>query len=86
MKIIGLIGLLAIVACWIPQTLDVLKTGRVNMKLSFLILYLIGSIALSIYAIGDFIFLTLNLLAAIGSAINLYYKVSPRKPGLKEAE
>ncbi len=86
MKIIGLIGLLAIVACWIPQTLEVLRTGRVNMKFSFLILYLLGSVALTIYAVGDAIFLTLNLLAAVGSAINLYYKIHPRKPGLKEAK
>lgn len=86
MNIIGLIGLLAIVACWIPQTLEVLRTGRVNMKLSFLVLYLVGSIALTIYAVGDAIFLILNLLAAIGSAINLYYRISPRKPKLKEAE
>ncbi len=86
MKIIGLIGLLAIVACWIPQTFDVLKTGRVNMKLSFLILYFVGSVALSIYALGDMIFLILNLLAAIGSAINLYYSFFPRRTGLKEAE
>ncbi len=82
MKIIGLIGLLAIVACWIPQTLDVLRTKRANMKLSFLILYFVGSIALTIYAIGDPIFVTLNLLTTVGSAINLYFKVFPKKPEL----
>ena len=86
MKIIGLIGLLAIVACWVPQTFDVLKTGRVNMKLSFLILYLIGSIALTIYAMGDVIFVTLNLLVALGSAINLYYRFFPRKTKLMEVK
>ncbi|MCL4538071.1 MAG: hypothetical protein M1378_00460 [Bacteroidetes bacterium] len=86
MKIIGLIGLIAIVACWVPQTFDVLKTGRVNMKLSFLILYFIGSIALTIYALDDAIFLTLNLLVALGSAISLYYSFFPRKPRLKEVE
>ncbi len=81
MKLIGLIGLLAIVACWIPQTLEVLKTGRANMKLSFLILYLLGSIALTIYALGDAIFVTLNLLTTVGSAINLYYKLLPKRTG-----
>lgn len=78
--------MLAIVACWVPQTYDVLKTGRVNMKLSFLILYLIGSIALTIYALDDVIFLTLNLLVALGSAINLYYRFFPRKSKLMEVE
>ena len=84
MKIIGLIGLLAIVACWVPQTFDVLKTGRVNMKLSFLILYFIGSIALTIYALGDAIFVTINVLTTMGSAINLYYKMFPGRQESKE--
>lgn len=84
MKIIGLIGLLAIAACWIPQTFEVLKTRQVDMKLSFLILYLTGSIALTVYAIDDIIFLTLNLLVSVGSAINLYYKIFPGRPELKE--
>ncbi len=45
------------------------------MKLSFLLLYFSGSIALTIYAIGDPIFVTLNLLTTIGSAVNLYFKI-----------
>jgi lipid-A-disaccharide synthase-like uncharacterized protein len=79
LKIIGLIGLIAIVACWIPQTLEVMKTKRSSMKLSFLLLYFTGSIALTVYAIGDPIFVTLNLLTTIGSAINLYFKAFPGK-------
>jgi lipid-A-disaccharide synthase-like uncharacterized protein len=75
LKIIGLIGLIAIVACWIPQTLEVLRTRHSSMKLSFLLLYFLGSIALTIYALGDPIFVTLNLLTTIGSAINLYFKI-----------
>ncbi len=85
MKIIGLIGLLAIVACWIPQTLEVLRTRRANMRLSFLIPYLVGSIALTVYALRDPIFLTLNLLTTVGSAINLYYRIFPSKPELTES-
>ncbi len=75
MKIIGLIGLVAIVVCWIPQTLEVARTRHSSMKLSFLLLYFSGSIALTIYAIGDPIFVTLNLLTTIGSAVNLYFKI-----------
>ncbi len=82
MKLIGLIGLIAIVACWIPQTFEVLRTRRANMRLSFLILYFFGSIALTIYALGDPIFVTLNLLTTLGSAINLYFKIFPGKPEL----
>jgi lipid-A-disaccharide synthase-like uncharacterized protein len=81
MKLIGLVGLFSIAACWVPQTLEVLKTGQANMKLSFLILYLLGSIALTIYALGDAVFVTLNLLTTVGSAINLYYKILPKKTG-----
>lgn len=77
MKIIGLIGLLAIVACWIPQTIDVLRKKKVDMKMSFLILYFIGSVSLTIYAVGDVIFFILNFLTTIGSAINLYFKLFP---------
>ncbi|HEY9165639.1 MAG TPA: hypothetical protein VIS48_05705 [Candidatus Kryptonia bacterium] len=79
MKIVGLIGLMAIVACWIPQTLEVIKTRRSDMKLSFLLLYFAGSIALTVYAAGDPIFVTLNLLTTIGSAINLYFKFFPAR-------
>ncbi len=82
MKIIGLIGLVAIVACWIPQTLEVLKVKHSQMNLSFLILYFVGSVALTIYAIGDLVFVALNVLAAIGSAINLYFKIfAPQQSG-----
>ncbi len=84
MKIIGLVGLLAIVACWIPQTFEVLKTKRADMSTSFLIFYFVGSIALTIYALGDAIFLTLNLLTSIGSAINLYYKMFPKTEEVEE--
>lgn len=79
MKIVGLIGLLAIVACWIPQTLAVVRTKHSDMRLSFLLLYFFGSIALTIYAIGNPIFVSLNLLTTIGSAVNLYYKAFPGK-------
>ena len=75
MKIVGLIGLFAIVVCWIPQTLQVIKSKHSDMNLSFLTLYFLGSIALTIYAIGDPIFVTLNLLTTLGSAINLYFKI-----------
>ena len=71
--------MVSIVACWIPQTFEVVKVKRSRMNYSFLVLYLVGSIALTIYAIGDLIFVILNLLAALGSAINLYYKAFPKE-------
>jgi uncharacterized protein with PQ loop repeat len=86
MTLAGIIGLTAIVACWIPQTYEVIRTRKTDMKLSFLILYLTGSIALTIYALGDAIFVTLNLLTTAGSAINLYFRLFPQKPRLSEVK
>lgn len=79
MKIVGLIGLTAIVTCWIPPAYGVIRSGRSEMKLSFLLFYFAGSVALTIYALGDPIFVTLNLLTTVGSAINLYFRFFPRR-------
>ncbi|MCS7230178.1 MAG: PQ-loop repeat-containing protein [Candidatus Kryptonium sp.] len=75
---LGFIGLIAIVICWIPQTYESIKRGYTSMNLYFLLIYFIGSLSLTIYAIGNFVFFTLNLLASIGSLINLYLKFFPR--------
>ena len=80
MKIIGTIGLIAIAACWIPQTIETIRAKRTDVKLSFLLLYLLGSLSLTIYAvlIHDVIFVVLNSIATIESGVNLYYKAFPR--------
>ncbi len=75
---LGLIGLIAIVICWIPQTYESVRRGYTTINLYFLLIYFVGSLSLTIYAFGDFVFFTLNLLAAIGSLINLYFKFFPR--------
>ncbi|CUS77151.1 PQ-loop repeat-containing protein [Candidatus Kryptobacter tengchongensis] len=75
---LGLIGLVAIVVCWIPQTYESIKRGYTNMNLYFLLIYFIGSLSLTIYAIGNYVFFTLNFLASVGSLINLYFKFFPR--------
>ncbi|MEE9224823.1 MAG: lipid-A-disaccharide synthase N-terminal domain-containing protein [Bacteroidota bacterium] len=74
---IGIIGLVSIVACWIPQTIETIKTKRCNIKLSFLVLYLVGSVSLTVHAyfIGDLVFMILNSIATGEAAVNLYYKV-----------
>ncbi|MGB9773823.1 MAG: lipid-A-disaccharide synthase N-terminal domain-containing protein [Bacteroidota bacterium] len=80
MKIIGTIGLIAIAACWIPQTIETVRAKRTDVKLSFLLLYLVGSLSLTVYAllIHDVIFIVLNSIATIESGVNLYYKAFPR--------
>ena len=78
---IGLIGLICIVAAFIPETIQTIKEGKVKIPYPFLILYLIGTLLLTTYAfiLKDNIFLVLNGLLALESAINLYYKAFPRK-------
>jgi lipid-A-disaccharide synthase-like uncharacterized protein len=82
MQIIGYIGLIAIIVCWIPQSLETIKLGRCPVNLWFLILSVVGSLSLAVYAIsiGDSIFGTLNSVTTFGALLNLYYKLFPRKP------
>ncbi|MCI0708460.1 MAG: lipid-A-disaccharide synthase N-terminal domain-containing protein [Ignavibacteriae bacterium] len=81
MQIIGYIGLVAIVICWVPQSIETIKLGRCPINFWFLVLSVIGSIGLAIYAIdlGDPVFGTLNSLTTVGALLNLYYKLFPRK-------
>ena len=81
MQWVGYIGLVAIVICWVPQSLETIKLGRCPVNLWFLVLSIIGSIGLAVYAlsIGDPIFGTLNALTTVGALLNLYYKLFPRK-------
>lgn len=81
MHIIGYIGLVAIIVCWIPQSIETIKLGRCPVNLWFLILSVIGSASLAVYAIniGDAIFGTLNSVTTFGAFLNLYYKLFPRK-------
>jgi lipid-A-disaccharide synthase-like uncharacterized protein len=80
MQVIGYIGLAAIVICWIPQSLETIKLGRCPVNLWFLVLSVIGSASLAIYAlgIGDPIFGVLNSLTTVGALLNTYYKLFPR--------
>src|SRR5574337_854942 len=81
MQLIGLLGLICIAAAWVPQTIQTIKDGRTSIQLSFLILYIVGSLSLTIYSIVvfDAIYLTLNSLASLQSIINLYYKLFPKQ-------
>jgi lipid-A-disaccharide synthase-like uncharacterized protein len=79
MNYIGIIGLLALAIGWIPQTVQTIREKRCNINLLFLILNLIGSISLVLYAVSlnDDIFTILNSMTSLGAFINLYYKIRP---------
>ena len=76
MEYIGIIGLLALAAGWIPQTVETIKQKRCDVNFYFLILNFIGSISLTLYAIylHDPVFTILNSMTTLGALINLFYK------------
>ncbi|MEX2117928.1 MAG: lipid-A-disaccharide synthase N-terminal domain-containing protein [Bacteroidota bacterium] len=78
---IGYIGLAAVVLCWIPQSIETIKLGRCPVNLTFLVLSSVGSLSLAIYALslGDPVFSVLNVATTTGAALNIYYKLFPRK-------
>jgi lipid-A-disaccharide synthase-like uncharacterized protein len=78
---IGYIGLVALVLCWVPQSLETIRLGRCPVNLTFLVLSSLGSFCLAIYAFsrGDPVFTILNIFATLGALLNGYYKLFPRK-------
>jgi len=80
MQAIGIIGLLAIAACWVPQTIETIRAKQTHIKLSFLLLYSLGNLLLTVYAviIGDVVFVLLNAFAMAMSLVNLFYRVFPK--------
>jgi lipid-A-disaccharide synthase-like uncharacterized protein len=81
MQWIGYLGLTAFALCWIPQSIDTIKRGICPVNLTFLLLSCLGSSSLAIYAwsLGDPVFTLLNTLTALGAALNIFYKLFPRK-------
>ncbi len=81
MEWIGYVGLTALVVCWIPQTIDTVRLGSCPVNLGFLLLTALGSLSLAAYAasFGNTVFTVLNCLTTLGTAVNIYYKLFPRK-------
>lgn len=80
-EVIGYSGLILLLLAWVPQTYETIQVGKTPINLGFVLLYMISSIMLSVYAYlkDDSVFLLLNGLLSIGSGINLYYKLWPRE-------
>lgn len=81
-ELLGWIGFCILVSAWIPQTWETIKAGRTSINIAFIIMYFTSSLLLTIYSIlvEDPVFISLNFLLALGSGINLYFKLFPRKP------
>lgn len=80
-EVVGWIGFGILVMAWVPQTWDTIRDGYCPTNLAFIILYALASLVLTVYAAlqVDYVFVALNGLLTIGSGINMYYKLFPRK-------
>jgi len=76
-EILGITGMLLLVGSWVPQTWETLKMRKCPLNLEFILIYFIASSLLTVYAyyLRDWIFITLNGLAAFQSGVNLYVKL-----------
>jgi uncharacterized protein with PQ loop repeat len=80
-EILGWTGFAILIMAWIPQTIDTIKAGKTDINIAFILMYVASSLLLTIYSVltNDSVFIALNGLLTIGSGINLYYKLFPRK-------
>lgn len=78
---IGLIGLVLLALGWVPETIKVIRDKHSAIDLKFGALYCAGSLLLVIYSIQimDYVFVVLNTLAAIMSAVSLYFSAKKAK-------
>ncbi len=80
-EILGWSGFAILIMAWIPQTYDTIKAGKTDINIAFILMYVFSSMLLTVYSIleNDHVFIALNALLTIGSGINLFYKLFPRK-------
>lgn len=78
---IGIIGMILIVAGWIPQTVENIRRRKTDLNLKFILLYFLGSVALLAYSviIKDLVFLILNGVASGQALINLIIELGEKK-------
>jgi len=77
----GIIGSICIAIAWIPQIWEIIKTKHSHLNLGFASLYVVGSLALTIYSlqIKDMIFTFLNSFALLMGIIGLIYTIRSRE-------
>ena len=79
-KLLGIVGLVGVVAAWIPPTIRTIQNRSTELPLSFLSLAVVGNVCLTAYSFINFepIYLCLNLFASLQGCINLFFKLFPR--------
>jgi len=80
-SLLGFVGDFLLIFSWIPKAVKTIKAGKTNEGLTFISIYVLASLILTIYAflISDLVFIILNLSVTLISGINVYYKLNPRK-------
>lgn len=80
-ELLGWAGFAILIIAWVPQTWETIKAGKTEMNVAFILMYAVSSMLLTVYSVleNDTVFITLNALLTIGSGINLFYKLFPRK-------
>ena len=80
-ELLGWTGFGILIMAWIPQTMETIKAGKTDMNIAFILMYVFASLLLTIYSVleNDHVFIALNGLLTVGSGINLFYKLFPRK-------
>ena len=75
--IIGIIGILLLGIAWIPETVEIIRNKKDKIDWRFGTLYVLGSLALTIYSyqIRDVIFTILNAFILVMSSISLVYSL-----------
>jgi len=78
---IGIVGLVLILAGWIYEFWQTLKSGKVGVPLHFALLYGAGSLLLTLHSmqLGDTVFIILNGAATLIAAANAAFAVTRGK-------
>lgn len=84
---VGMVGLLLILAGWVYEFWQTVRSGRAGVPLSFALLYGAGSLLLTLHSIelGDLVFIILNAAATLIAIANAAFAVSRGKGGKKAA-
>jgi len=75
--VVGILGMILLVGSWVPQTVETVKHHRCPLNMEFIIAYVAAASLLTVYSYvkRDWIFFTLNFLAALQSSINMAVKL-----------
>ncbi len=77
---IGILGMVLMGVSWIPQTIEIIKTGKSNLNLFFATTFTLALATLIVYSviIESVIFIILNSFSCLMSGIGLTFTIKTR--------